>query len=309
LGSSGSIAILLATRNGAAFLDEQLVSLAAQKAGVIDVWVSDDGSTDDTLAILAAWKERWRRGRFEVLKGPEKGFSENFRSLVTNRAIEADYYAFCDQDDIWDDDKLEKATGWIEAQAKDMPLLYCSRTMNVSQSGVPLGPSPLFARRPSFRNALVQSIAGGNTMVMNRRARSVLADASERTGFVSHDWWAYQIVTGVGGVVKYCPEPSVRYRQHDGNQVGANTSWRARHVRLKMLLRGQFSEWTAANLTSLGLCRDMLTPDARAALDLLAKVHGGKGLSRLYALKRSGAYRQTLVGNIMLWVAAAAGWM
>ena len=101
----------------------------------------------------------------------------------------------------------------------------------------------------------------------------------------------------------------MRYRQHDGNQVGANTSWRARHVRLKMLLRGQFSEWTAANLTSLGLCRDMLTPDARAALDLLAKVHGGKGLSRLYALKRSGAYRQTLVGNIMLWVAAAAGWM
>ena len=305
----GSTAILLATRNGAAFLDEQLASIAGQSVEAIDVWVSDDGSTDATPALLAAWRERWSKGRFEVLEGPQKGFSENFRSLITNPGIAADYYAFCDQDDIWEHDKLARAIRWIEAQADDRSLLYCSRTMNGSERGAPLGPSPLFSRPPSFRNALVQSIAGGNTMVMNRLAWKHLADASQRTGFVSHDWWAYQIVSGTGGLVNYCPEPSVRYRQHEGNQVGANTSWRARHARMKLLLRGQFSDWTAANVASLGLCRDMLTPDARAALDLLAEVHGGRGLSRLRALRRSGAYRQTPGGNAMLWVAAALGWM
>ena len=113
----GSTAILLATRNGAAFLDEQLASIAGQSVEAIDVWVSDDGSTDATPALLAAWRERWSKGRFEVLEGPQKGFSENFRSLITNPGIAADYYAFCDQDDIWEHDKLARAIRWIEAQA------------------------------------------------------------------------------------------------------------------------------------------------------------------------------------------------
>ena len=84
--------------------------------------------------------------------------------------------------------------------------------------------SPLFRRPPSFRNALVQSLAGGNTMVLNRPARDLVALASRRARFVSHDWWAYLLVTGAGGAVHYSAKPLVRYRQHAHNLVGANTS-------------------------------------------------------------------------------------
>ena len=59
-----------------------------------------------------------------MLEGPQKGFAENFRTLTTNAAIDADYFAFCDQDDIWMPDKLERAISWMEANDPGCPLLF-----------------------------------------------------------------------------------------------------------------------------------------------------------------------------------------
>ncbi len=100
--------------------------------------------------------------------GPRDGFAENFRALISNPAIEADYFAFCDQDDLWEPNKLETALAWMRTQDGSLPLLFCSTDATITESGTPIGMSPLFRRNPSFRNALVQSLAGGNTMVLNR---------------------------------------------------------------------------------------------------------------------------------------------
>ena len=270
---------------------------------------SDDGSTDGTLAILADWRNRWAKGSFELLAGPQNGFAENFRSLISNRDIKADYFAFCDQDDLWEADKLERAVGWMLTRDSAAPLLFCSRTLTISESGKPIGQSPLFRREPSFRNALVQSLAGGNTMVFNLAARDCLAIASDRTNFVSHDWWSYLLVTGAGGIVQYSTSPLVRYRQHAGNLVGANTSWRARCVRLSLLFRGQFAEWTENNLQGLDRNRDLLTPDAIAALEPFVRARKGNLVSRIRNLRRSGVYRQTMLGTVLLWCAVVFGRM
>lgn len=306
---SPNVAILLATRNGAAFLDEQLQSLAQQTHTAIDVWASDDGSSDTTRDILTAWQERWSRGSFRISNGPQKGFAENFRALICNREIQADFFAFCDQDDIWHSRKLELAIEWMAAEDAGLPLLFCSRTTTVSGTGVPIGHSPLFRRQPSFRNALVQSIAGGNTMVLNRAARDRLADASDRTGFVSHDWWAYTIVTGAGGVTRYSATPLVQYRQHDANVVGANNTWRARLARLKGLLHGQFARWNETNLEGLGKNRDLLTDEARATLDAFADARRGGLFHAMASLRKSGVYRQAMGGTLLLWAAIALGLM
>lgn len=299
----------MATWNGATFLDEQLRSIADQSHPLVDVWVSDDGSTDETPALLADWQRRWSKGRFEILKGPQKGFSENFRSLITNGEIDADYFAFSDQDDIWETVKLEKAIGWMNSRCESTPLLFCSRTLNVTASGATIGLSPLFAKEPSFRNALVQSLAGGNTMLLNRSARKKLSQASLRSEFVSHDWWAYLMISGSGGEVRYSATPFVRYRQHGGNQFGANTSWRARKLRLQLLLGGQFLRWIDLNLQGLESNRDLLAPDAIAATDRFAQSRQGSLPSRVRNLHRSGVYRQTLAGNVMLWAATVFGWI
>ncbi len=305
---SHRVAILLATSNGAAFLDEQLRSLEEQTHPAIDIWVSDDGSRDGTWPMLETWQGRWTKGTFRITAGPCKGFAENFRSLIRNGDIGADYFAFCDQDDIWEPDKLEKAIGWMDGQNDAArPLLFCSRTLTVTQDGTPVGHSPLFRRLPSFRNALVQSIAGGNTMLLNRAARDLVAIASSRTGFVSHDWWAYMIVTGAGGTVYYSATPFVRYRQHGANVVGANNSWRARVVRFRSLFQGRFARWNEQNIDGLERNRDLLTPDALMVLDAFTQARRRNILASALLLRRSGVYRQTFASTALLRVSVLVG--
>ena len=303
---AATVAVLLCVRNGETYLREQIDSLARQDHPRIDIWASDDGSTDDSLAVLRDAAAEWRKGGFEILQGPQTGFAENFRALLVHPAIEAPYFAFCDQDDIWMADKLSAAVDWLSKQG-GRPALYSSRTQLIDHKGRPAGLSPRFAKRPSFRNALVQSIAGGNTMVMNRAAREIVAQASRRTSFISHDWWCYLVVSGAGGAVHHSLEPRIFYRQHDANLVGAKTSWSARLSRYAFLLEGGFAGWLSRNIEGLNLCRDLLTDDALAVID---HVHSsrGKGLTeRLRRLHRSRVYRQTPLGTLGLYLASAIG--
>lgn len=297
------IRVLLATYNGARYLDEQLHSLAAQDvAAALDIIASDDGSTDGTRALLEGWQRRWRRGRFTIVAGPRQGFTENFRSLMRMPEAAGDYVAFCDQDDVWMPDKL--ATALAVLSAMPGPGLYCSRTQRVDAALRPIGFSPLFRRPPHFRNALVQSIAGGNTMVMNAPAFALVAESARRTSFVSHDWWCYLLISGAGGRVHYDPEPHVAYRQHGGNAVGDNVGWRARWQRLKMSLAGRFAEWNAVNLAALEACRDLLTAEARDTMRLFALARQAGPLRGLATIVKSGIYRQSLPGNVSLVLAA-----
>ncbi|SFI65488.1 Glycosyltransferase involved in cell wall bisynthesis [Phyllobacterium sp. CL33Tsu] len=305
--STGVVSILLATYNGAKFLDEQLASIENQIYPAIDIWVSDDGSTDATLEVLDVWRSKWSKGRFTILPGPCKGYAENFRSLIVNPDIISNYYGFADQDDIWEPDKIAKSVASIEKIPLSTPGLFCSRTLAITEDGETIAPSALFRRSPSFRNALAQSLAGGNTMLFNHAARVLLADASRRTGFVSHDWWIYLIVSGAGGKVRYSPEMLMRYRQHVRNQFGTNVGIMAAMQRLRLLFKGRLSEWTDLNLQGLERSRDLLTAESRGILDEFSKARGRGPLRRLYYFVRSGVYRQTALGQLGLYVAAVLG--
>jgi glycosyltransferase involved in cell wall biosynthesis len=307
-----SFTILMATYNGARHIEEQLVSLAAQTLPCRTLVVSDDGSSDGTPALVARVTAGWRqRHGIQVIQteGPRAGFQQNFRHLAAIAdAVSggpADAYGFCDQDDIWHADKLARAWGWLGAQPVAAPALYCGRTRTMSEAGVRLGASPLFARPPSFANALVQSIAGANTMVMNRAAFLLAGEAMRRVTFVSHDWLCYQLVSGAGGHVHYSADPAIDYRQHPRNLVGANSTWLARLKRLRMMAAGRFASWTDQNLETMEHCRDLLTPDARATLDAFAHVRSLPLPSRMLALARSGVYRQTRLGHLGLYLACA----
>ncbi len=254
----------MATYNGGRFLTPQLESIREQTIAEIDVLASDDGSTDDTSSILESFAANWPKGRFDIVRGPGQGFADNFRSLLARTDIDADYFAFSDQDDIWRPDKLEAAIAWLASRPPDCPALYCSRTELIDEGGRHIGFSPAFLRPPGLRNALVQSIAGGNTMVFNRAAYALLSEAARRTAFLTHDWWSYLLVTAADGEVHYALKPRVLYRQHGNNLVGSNSSWVARVSRLDLLLRGRFASWKDLNRAGLEKCDDMLSPAALA---------------------------------------------
>lgn len=294
----------MATCNGQSFLEEQLQSIEAQTWPDIDVIISDDGSTDSTLEIASSFAQSWQKGRIYIANGPQSGFAENFRSLLLNGNVDGEYVAFSDQDDIWKPEKLSKAVEALAQADAGQPALYCGRTEFYPYPDKNKM-SPLFKKPPSFRNALVQSIAGGNTMVMNRVAFELLRESARRTSFVSHDWWAYLVVTGCGGWVFYSSEPDILYRQHGTNLVGANNTFSARVDRFQMLLNGRFRQWTDANLAGLDLCLDMLTPKAKSQLLEFHNVRHSSMSRRLSALRKSGVYRQTFCGQVGLSVACA----
>jgi len=305
--ATARVAILLCTYHGQHYLAEQLDSFAAQSHANWDVWASDDGSKDDTRSILEAYRSNWGAGRLSIHLGPAEGFAANFLSLTCNASIDADFYAYSDQDDVWEADKLARAVQWLESVPVDVPALYCSRPRLVDAENNEIGVSPHFTKAPSFANALMQNIGGGDTMVFNKAARMLLCEAGENKSVITHDWWAYMVVTGYGGRVFYDSKPTLRYRQHGGNLVGTNSNWAARLKRIRVLFQGRFKHWNDCNISALLTLEHRLTAENRKILQRFADARGMSLIPRLIHLKRSGIYRQTLLGNIGLVAAAILG--
>ncbi|MEO8481832.1 MAG: glycosyltransferase family 2 protein [Acidobacteriota bacterium] len=302
------IAILLCTYQGALFLPAQLDSFATQTRQDWAVWASDDGSADGTLELLEQYRQRWGSQRLTLVSGPRRGITANFISLLCRQDIRARAYACADQDDIWEPEKLARASRWIDQVDAAVPALYCSRTRLIDATGHETGMSPLFLRPPSFAAALAQNIAGGNTMVVNEAARQLVVRAAAAGAEpVLYDWWIYLVVTACGGRVYYDPVSTLRYRQHGQNEIGANTRLSDRADNAVAMLRGRVRRWNDTNLAALDRIADLITPGNRRLLDTFrdARTRGVAG--RVTGLYRSGVRRQTFVGNVGLFVAAAAG--
>ena len=129
-----SLAILLCTFNGARFLPAQLSSLANQTFTNWRLFVSDDGSSDETLAIVAQYKDRLGVASVAIRSGPQQGFVRNFLSLACDTSIACDYFAYCDQDDVWEPQKLARAAAWLDTRPRHVPAMYCSRTMLIDET-------------------------------------------------------------------------------------------------------------------------------------------------------------------------------
>lgn len=302
-----TVAILLGTYNGQSYLWEQLESIACQTHSNWVVRASDDGSDDDTPSILRACRDAWGADRLSILVGPKKGFSANFLSLVCAEGIEADYFAFADQDDIWRADKLERALEWLRSVPGNIPALYCSRTLLVDSNNNECGLSSLPSRPPDFRNALVQNIVGGNTAVFNSAARQLMVEAGAGVSVAAHDWWAYMLVTGCGGRVLYDAQPSLRYRQHAGNLVGVRGGWLQAFLRLRKCMGGRFRAWNDVNMESLALLRDKLTDENRAVFDRFSQARKKWLLPRVVGVMGAGVVRQRAIGSLGILFASIFG--
>jgi glycosyltransferase involved in cell wall biosynthesis len=301
--NQASVAILMCTYNGENYLAEQLDSFARQTHKNWRLWISDDNSQDLSLEILKDYSARWDQDSLKVLSGPGKGFVANFLSLTCCPDVDAEFFAWSDQDDIWQASKLQVALNWLQSIPVDVPALYCGRTQIVRSDGQVMGMSPRFALPTSFANALVQSIAGGNTMVFNRAARDLVREAGSKVDVPSHDWWLYQLISGAGGKVHYDPQPLLQYRQHDENVIGSNSGCIARLRRLNLLFKGRFGEWNELNIRALERMRHRLAPEHQRTLEIFKAARGQWLPQRMLGILRARLYRQTLMGNLGLYLA------
>lgn len=216
------VLVLLATYNGERFLKEQLDSIMQQDGVEVHVLIRDDGSKDNTVQLLKTMSHFYE-GRVTVIEGENIGCTPCFMQLmkmaVDFKGFDADYYAFCDQDDVWLRDKLYRSTTALDKMDSTKPALffgYCQW----ADTGMNLLPTP--PPKP-YRFTLGESFlinaAGGLTMVFNT---SLLKNAirADIPSAVLHDWWVYVLCLALSGNVYYDPQPLVHYRLHGNNVMG-----------------------------------------------------------------------------------------
>lgn len=305
-----SVTVLLAIYNGEAYLKAQLDSFVAQQDVRWTLLASDDQSTDASLSIVQAFAAARPSGQVQVLSGPQAGGAANFLSLLARAPKDAACCAFSDQDDVWLPHKLARATAAL-AGHKAGPAAYFSRTLVCRADLSGPHPSRMYDRPFGFRNALVQNVMSGNTIVLNAAARDLLQEVlarmepSDVAEVLLHDWWVYQILSGCGAHLIFDAEPGLLYRQHGGNQVGANDGLAARIYRIGFLLRGGYAAWNRRNREVLQLAAPWLTPENRTRLDAFSLAcTAPRFQTRIKALRRAGVYRQGKVGAMLPYVLA-----
>lgn len=290
------VAIILCTKNGEKFIIEQLKSIDSQSYKNIDIYITDDNSSDNTVKII----EDFSFKNAVVMKFYKKRFGDpaiNF--LWTLSQIKDDYqmYFFCDQDDIW---HKEKITKYLELyRPTNKATLICSRTRLIDEHSKAYGFSPLFKKKPCLGNALVQSIAGGNTMGFNTATKLLLDRIDDLKYVVSHDWIAYILVSAFEGKVIYLEKPFTYYRSHESNNIGPNVSFKSRLIRVKLLFENQFYLWTNKNLKVLGNF-ELNSSDSINTIKLLRKAKDKNIIERLKVLCTDYLFRQTFLSNFAL---------
>ena len=295
--------ILMGCYNGAKYIAEQLDSIEAQTHKNWCVYASDDGSADGTLDILKAYQVKWGSNKLVIHQGPCNGFAQNFLSMACNPKIVADYYAFCDQDDIWLHEKLTAAIHFFSMKDSSVPYIYGGRATYVDMNLKKTGASSIFTYPTSFNNALVQNVAGGNTMIFNNAAKTLLTKVGI-VDVVAHDWWLYILIAGCGGRMHYDSRPYILYRQHPGALIGANNTLRCQFIRFVKLLKGEYKRWNNRNIGALKLANSFLSDNNRKTLDQFIFYRNSNLIRRLRMLSICGFYRQGWHGEISLFLAA-----
>jgi glycosyltransferase involved in cell wall biosynthesis len=296
------ICILLGTFNGEKYLKDQLDSFIAQTYGNWSLWVSDDGSKDRTKQILTNFITQNPSRKIRLLNGPQGGFVRNYLYLLNQIDPTADLYAFSDQDDIWLPSKLERSIKVLSELESQVPGLYCSRTILIDQNGQYLGLSKKKNCKASFANAIIQNLASGNTMVFNQATLIHLKMGGQNLEVHGHDWWTYLTVTAVNGVVHFDNTPTVKYRQHCNNQIGATYRIRDLINRGRLDLNGQLRMTIRQNLIALHYLSKVITDENNHIARAFTGLQKPDLFSRVHAFMKLRSWRQTFFENIPLFL-------
>lgn len=249
--STEKIAILMATYNGEKYISEQIDSLLAQTCDGWELFIHDDGSTDGTKEIIEKYADKYHE-RIHCMDGKSTGGArENFFYLLG--AVEAPYYMTCDQDDVWLDKKIEMTYNrmkclesgeatvedektshevtshevtsrevrfyeispclvYTELRVVDEQLNTIAETMSEYQS--------LDCTKRTLPQYIIQNSVTGCTMMINRALRDKMLMITDISHTVMHDWWA-ALVAAQFGRTDFIEEPTILYRQHGDNSLGA----------------------------------------------------------------------------------------
>ena len=234
------IAVLLASYNGVKYIKEQVDSILNQKEVDVTIFISDDLSTDKTIEYLQDIYKDFKNIVYLTSGSKFGGAGKNFFRLIKDVDFSSfDFVSFVDQDDIWYEDKLIRAIKMIEDKQIDA---YSSNVLAFWEDGkeMVINKSSSQARY----DYLFEAAGPGCTYVLKKdlaiSLQNFICDNWEDVNKVElHDWFIYAFARENNYKWHIDEKPSMRYRQHTSNQVGANDGLKAKLKRLKKV----FSSW------------------------------------------------------------------
>lgn len=214
------IAILMSTYNGEKYLDEQINSVINQTNEDWHLYIRDDNSNDNTRKILNSYDARFDNITF-VNKNSNKnvGVCRSFMALLNQAS--ADFYMFCDQDDVWNRDKIQVTLDKIRAEDGKKALLAFTDLQVVDKKLNSI--NRMYGDRVwySFVQFLFTNCATGCTIMLNDNLKQLVNFANlNYDDIYMHDWWLAMLAAQFGKVI-YVNEPTIKYRQHEENVVGS----------------------------------------------------------------------------------------
>ena len=261
------VGIMLATYNGEKYISEQIDSIIRQTYQNWIIFISDDGSTDNTMKIVNEYKKKYP-DKIVILTNENK-FSNaklNFANLFEN-VNNMDYYMFCDQDDVFEENKimdLLKVVKNEEKQNKIPILAYCdskivdSNLNTISESLVEYGNKHL-PDMNLMKHVLVENYFPGCAVLFNKELK-------EKTGTIykeceMHDWWL-TLTSALSGKIIFVNEKLHLYRQHGNNTVGAHkddTAIKKLIIRIKKMfdLKNTKQTWKNYQNTVLNQAKEL----------------------------------------------------
>lgn len=190
--------VLISTYNGEKYIAQQMESILNQTYPNIKIYVRDDGSQDGTVRILSEYQERLGKDRFQFFAGENKGFGKSFLRLL-EIAEEGDYWAFCDQDDVWKEEKISCAVEWFRKQKGRKPRMYHSSFLLTDESLHPTGKYLPPAYAYDFVRSITDCLHMGFSDVINGELRSMMLQGDQSV-LTTHDHWAELLVMEFGEV-------------------------------------------------------------------------------------------------------------
>ncbi len=216
------IYVLLSTYNGAQYLPQQLESILGQDCPNLHLLIRDDGSTDTTVSILHEYEAKYPQ--IKLIVGKNIGVVASFFALILAVPTNADFVAFCDQDDIWLSQKLSRAISCLNSLSITSPNLYCSATQLINAAGDYITTVQKKIKKLDLSYSLIGNIVTGCTAVFNQPLLKLLQNNQPKASeVILHDWWIYLLASACGKVC-YDEQSFILYRQHANNVVG-NTSF------------------------------------------------------------------------------------
>lgn len=282
------IAVLLSSYNGEKYIVEQIESILNQqlKNALLHIYVRDDGSTDRTVELVKNMAEADER--IHIRCGQNIGSNASYFTLI-HEVSGYDFYAFSDQDDVWDEDKIQTAVDQLMASGKRC-VLYGSPSRLTNEALEPYGLTQTMRRPITLYNSLIQNFLPGHSQVMDDALLKVLAKINNYEGIHVYDSFITNMAV-IHGSVLFDNTPHTRYRQHQNNQIGfgdQGSGWIIN--RLKRIKKNE-SHLYARQIAFIRNGQDAyLSPDEKNEIDQF--LSEGGFLTRLGYVLRSKLFRQ-----------------